>query len=123
MTFSSLADSNPCYRREIPQIFFNTMVSVYSNMTKGCQVRAWVHPFWLSDRYEMRQWPRDRSHSPGNSSIRESQIISMGYKPTPDGFGGVKYVPQSIRTIEMETLGQHIRDFEIKTKSPGCPIN
>ena len=40
MTFSSLADSNPCYRREIPQIFFNIMVSVYSNMTKGCQVRT-----------------------------------------------------------------------------------
>ena len=44
----------------------------------------------------------------------ESEIIAGSYKPVPDNLGGVKYVPQSMRTIDLATIGQRFKDFNIR---------
>ena len=44
----------------------------------------------------------------------ESEIIAADYKPVPDGSGGVKYEPQSKRTIDLATIGQRFNDFGIR---------
>ncbi len=43
----------------------------------------------------------------------ESEIIAADYKPVPDDSGGVKYEPQSKRTIDLATIGRRFRDFGI----------
>ena len=43
----------------------------------------------------------------------ESEVIAQGYRPVPDDSGGVKYVRQSKRTIDLATIGDRFRDFRI----------
>lgn len=39
------------------------------------------------------------------------EIIGARYKPTPDGSGGVKYVPDGHATVDFGTLGKRFKDF------------
>ena len=41
----------------------------------------------------------------------ESEILAANYKPVPDGSGGVKYVPQSKRSIDLNGIGTRFKDF------------
>lgn len=41
----------------------------------------------------------------------KNEIIAALYKPVPDGAGGVKYVAQSKRTIDLLTIGSRFKDF------------
>ncbi len=43
----------------------------------------------------------------------ESEIIAANYNPVPDKTGGVKYIPKSRRTIDLNTIGQRFKDFGI----------
>ena len=41
----------------------------------------------------------------------ESDILAANYKPKPDGSGGVKYVAQSERSIDLQEIGTRFKDF------------
>ena len=41
----------------------------------------------------------------------ESEIIAAGYKPVPNGLGGVKYKAATERTIDLDTIGRRFKDF------------
>ena len=43
----------------------------------------------------------------------EIEIIAENYKPVPDNSGGVKYIRNSKRTIDLNTIGQRFKDFGI----------
>lgn len=40
-------------------------------------------------------------------------ILADRYRPEPDGTGGVKYVPDSKRTVDFHTLGERFRHFSL----------
>ena len=41
----------------------------------------------------------------------ESEILAANYKPVPDESGGVKYVPQSNRSIDLNGIGTRFKGF------------
>ena len=44
----------------------------------------------------------------------ENDIIADQYKPVPDGSGGVKYIPESKRTIDLAKIGSRFKDFGLR---------
>ena len=40
-------------------------------------------------------------------------VLAERYRPEPDGQGGVKYVPDSKRTVDFHTLGERFRHFSL----------
>ena len=38
-------------------------------------------------------------------------ILAPGYKPIPDGSGGIKYIPQSKVTIDLQNISTRFKDF------------
>lgn len=44
----------------------------------------------------------------------ENEVIGANYKPVPDGAGGVKYEPQSKRTIDLDTIARRFADFKLE---------
>ena len=44
-------------------------------------------------------------------NANESEIIGTAYKPVPDSSGGVRYVSQSKKTIDLATIGLRFKDF------------
>ena len=47
------------------------------------------------------------------SGVEEEIVIAADYKLIPDGFGGIRFVPKSKRTINLETIGTRYNDFGI----------
>ena len=47
------------------------------------------------------------------TGIDSRDILATGYKPIPDGSGGIKYVPQSKFTINLQNISTRFRDFGI----------
>ena len=46
--------------------------------------------------------------------VEESEILAANYKPVPDGSGGVKYVKQKDRSIDLNGIGTRFKDFGLQ---------
>ena len=43
-----------------------------------------------------------------------SEILAANYKPVPDGSGGVQYVAESVRSIDLNGIGTRFKDFGLR---------
>ena len=44
------------------------------------------------------------------------EVIRSNYKPVPDGEGGIIYTPETLRTIDFETINKRFKDFNLPIK-------
>lgn len=47
-------------------------------------------------------------------NVDEEAVLAAGYRPLPDGRGGVTYVASSQNTINLKTIGRRFKDFDVK---------